>query len=101
MHLRAFLADADPLPRQRLRAQLASYPDVEVVGEEADGQRVRTAVRALTPDLLFLDVPLPGLDGFGLLSALEEDGCRPAPIFVTASERYALRAFEFHAVDYL
>ncbi len=100
MKIRALIVDDEPLARARLRALLADEPDVEVVGECGDGLEAVAAVQDLTPDLLFLDVQMPTLDGFGVLEALEA-GPMPAIIFVTAYDRYALRAFEVHALDYL
>jgi two-component system LytT family response regulator len=100
MAIRALIVDDEPPGRARLRDLLAAEADVEVVGECADGTEAVTAVRDLRPDLLFLDVQMPGLDGFGVLEALGRE-CPPAVIFVTAHDRYALRAFDVHALDYL
>jgi two-component system LytT family response regulator len=100
MTIRALIVDDEPLARTRLRALLDGEADVEVVGECGDGQAALAAVAELAPDLLFLDVQMPALDGFGLLEALGP-GRLPAVVFVTAYDRYALRAFEVHALDYL
>lgn len=99
MSIRALIVDDEPLARQRLIRLLKDEPDIEVVGECADGGDAVTAIRAHKPDLVFLDVQMPVLDGFGVLEALGDD--LPAVIFVTAYDRYALRAFEYHALDYL
>jgi two-component system LytT family response regulator len=100
MPLRVLIADDEPLGRQRLRALLEAEPDIEVVGECTDGPSAVTAIRQQRPDLLFLDVHMPELDGFGVLEAMGEDR-PPGVIFVTAYDKYALRAFEVHALDYL
>ena len=98
--IRALIADDEPLARRGIRQLLASRRDVEVVGEARNGRETVNAVRRLRPDLLFLDVQMPELDGFGVLSALGPAQC-PAVIFVTAYDDFAVRAFEAHALDYL
>jgi two-component system LytT family response regulator len=100
MTLRSLIVDDEPLARRRLRALLRAEPRVEIVGEAEDGAAAVEAIRRLGPDLVWLDVQMPGLDGFAVL---EEIGTAAAPaiIFVTAHDTYALRAFEAHAVDYL
>jgi two-component system LytT family response regulator len=92
--------DDEPLARQRLRRLLQDEPDVEIVGECADGGEAVAAIRADKPDLVFLDVQMPVLDGFGVLEAIGLEYL-PAIVFVTAYDRYALRAFEYNALDYL
>jgi two-component system, LytTR family, response regulator len=100
MKLRVLIADDEPLNRERLREFLRAEPSTEVVAECLDGMEAVNAIHQKSPDLVFLDVKMPELDGFGVLEAL--NGARlPAIIFVTAHDRYALRAFEAHAVDYL
>jgi two-component system LytT family response regulator len=99
--LRALLVDDEPLVRRGIRAFLADEPGVVVAGECRDGLEAVDAIRALRPDLVFLDVQMPELDGLGVLDALETDERPPAIVFVTAYDAYALRAFEEHAVDYL
>jgi two-component system, LytTR family, response regulator len=98
--IRAVIVDDEPLARRRVRELLAEEADVEIVGEAQDGPTAVSLVRELRPDLLFLDIQMPALDGFGVL---EQIGPRsvPALIFVTAYDRFALRAFEAHALDYL
>jgi two-component system LytT family response regulator len=98
--IRTLIVDDEPLARQRLRTLLDAEADIELVGECADGPQAVAALEEQRPDLLFLDVQMPGLDGFGVLEAV---GGKPLPaiIFVTAYDRYALRAFEVHALDYL
>jgi two-component system, LytTR family, response regulator len=98
--VRAVIADDEPLARERVRVFLAAFPEIEVVRECGDGVEASAAIRELRPDLVFLDVQMPGLDGFAVLDAVEEDAA-PAVIFVTAHDRYALRAFDVHAADYL
>jgi two-component system LytT family response regulator len=96
--LRAVIVDDEPLARSLLREYLAEHPDVEVVAECANGIEAVKAVAELTPDLLFLDIQMPRLDGFEVLELLGRD--QPV-VFITAYDQYALRAFEVHAVDYL
>jgi two-component system, LytTR family, response regulator len=100
VNIRALIVDDEPLARQRLRRLLQDEPDVEIVGEAGDGGDAVATIRALKPDLVFLDVHMPVLDGFGVLEAIGVEAM-PAVIFVTAYDRYALRAFEYHALDYL
>ncbi|MFM8358988.1 MAG: LytR/AlgR family response regulator transcription factor, partial [Verrucomicrobiota bacterium] len=100
MKLRAILADDEPLARSRLRSLLAREPDVELVAECADGDAAVAAVRAHRPDVLFLDIQMPGRDGFGVLEALAGEPL-PQVVFVTAYDQHALRAFEARALDYL
>jgi two-component system, LytTR family, response regulator len=100
MPLRVLIVDDEPLGRQRLRALLEAEPDLEVIGECADGGSAVTALRQQRPDLIFLDVCMPELDGFGVIEALGADR-PPGIIFVTAHDKFALRAFYVHALDYL
>lgn len=97
--LRTLLVDDEAPARQLLREYLAAHPEVEVVGECANGFEAVKAVSELAPDLVFLDVRMPKLDGFDVVELLG-DG-RPAVVFVTAYDEYAVAAFEVHAVDYL
>lgn len=98
--IRALIVDDEPVARRGLATLLADDPDVEVVGRCANGVDAVEAIRAERPDLVFLDVQMPDLDGFGVLEALEADEL-PAIVFVTAYDEYAIRAFEVNAVDYL
>jgi len=100
MTIRTCIVDDEPLARERIRTLLSGEPDIEVVGESGDGPAAVATIRAARPDLLFLDVQMPGSDGFGVLQALEAEIPR-AVIFVTAYDQYALQAFEVHALDYL
>ena len=100
MPLSVLIVDDEEIARRRIARLLSEEPDVEIVGECADGQKAVETIRDSAPDVLFLDVQMPGLDGFGVLRQLE--GARlPVTIFVTAYEQYALRAFEVFALDYL
>jgi two-component system, LytTR family, response regulator len=98
--IRALLVEDEPLALRRLRRLLRDEADVKVVGTCGDVPAARTAVETLAPDLVLLDVQLPGSDGLALLEDLPVDQ-RPAVIFVTAFERYAVPAFAHEAVDYL
>jgi len=92
--------DDEPAARAAIRELLADDPEIQVVGECADGRTALEAIRSGAPDLLFLDVQMPEMDGFTLLSRLAAAEL-PVVIFVTAYDHYALRAFEVHAQDYL
>ena len=98
--IRALIADDEPLARRGIRQLLAARRDVEVVGEARNGRETIGAVQRFRPDLLFLDVQMPEIDGFGVLKALDRAQL-PAVIFVTAYDDFAVRAFEAHALDYL
>jgi len=98
--LRAFIVDDEPAARDRLRDLLGKHRDVDVAGESEDVPGALDAIRDNPPDVVFLDVQMPGADGFQLIDAV---GARamPAVVFVTAHEEHALRAFDVDAVDYL
>jgi two-component system LytT family response regulator len=100
MKIRALIADDEPLAREWVRGAVTEDPDLEVIGEAGDGFEAAEAIRRLKPDLVFLDVQMPGLDGFGVIEALSPEEI-PAVVFVTAFDQYAVRAFEAQAVDYL
>ena len=103
MILQTVLADDEPLARQKLRQMLAAIPDVAVAGEGASAADVLDVVRETAPQLLFLDICMPGVDGFALIDQLNAlTGITPPRvIFTTAYDTYALRAFDMNAVDYL
>lgn len=103
MMIHAVLADDEVLARQKLRQLLREIPEIEVVGEGATAAETIDLVRATKPDLLYLDVRMPDMDGFDIVGELSAAGAPEMPciIFTTAYDRYALRAFEIHAVDYL
>jgi len=98
--IRTLIVDDQLLAREMLRRMLKDEADIEVVGMPASGPEAVEAVHSLAPDLVFLDVRMPELDGFGVLAQIEPDRM-PAIIFVTANDDFALRAFDVHAVDYL
>lgn len=98
--VRTLLVDDEPLVRRGLCEYLAACDGVEVVGEAGDGIAAVQQIEELRPDLVFLDVQMPGLDGFEVLAQIEPER-RPVVVFVTAFDQYALRAFEAHAIDYL
>lgn len=99
MTVRALIVDDEPLARERLRSLLAERGDVTVMGECADGASAVAAVRAMRPDLLFLDIQMPAMDGFEVVAALGD--FLPVVVFVTAFDRYAVQAFDTSAIDYL
>ena len=100
MKLRALIVDDEPLAREWVRSAIAEDRELEVIGECGNGFEAAEAIRRLKPELVFLDVQMPGLDGFGVLEALSPDEI-PAIVFITAFDQYAVRAFEAQAVDYL
>jgi two-component system, LytTR family, response regulator len=97
---RVLIVDDEPLARERLRTLLQEEPGFEIVGEAGDGTTGAESILALQPDLVFLDVQMPGADGFDVIDAVGPDKM-PFVVFVTAYDRYALRAFDVHALDYL
>lgn len=98
MKMRALIVDDEELARAIVREHLAVHSDIEILGEAANGFEAVKLAAELKPDLVFLDVQMPKLDGFEVLALLEG---RPAVVFVTAFDQHALRAFDAHAVDYL
>jgi two-component system LytT family response regulator len=98
--INALVVDDEPLARKRMRALLRDYEDVAVVGEASDGEEALRAVEELRPGVVFLDVQMPELDGFGVVGRIDET-LRPLIVFVTAYEQYALDAFRASAVQYL
>ena len=98
--MRALIVDDEPLARQGVALRLRRFKDIEIVGQCGDGPSAVTSILELSPDIVFLDVQMPGMDGFEVLRALPSDGL-PGVIFLTAYEQHALRAFEVHALDYL
>ena len=100
MTIRAVIVDDESPARDLLQELLEAHDDVQVVGECANGIEAVSATRELSPDLLFLDIQMPQVDGFEVLELLSPD-IRPAVIFTTAHDEFALKAFDVHAVDYL
>ncbi|MDP3071525.1 MAG: LytTR family DNA-binding domain-containing protein [Opitutaceae bacterium] len=98
--IRTVIVDDEPVARRGVRLLLARDPAFEVVGEAASGGEAAALIARLRPDLAFLDVQMPGADGFAALAGLAP-AATPAVVFVTAYDEHALRAFEVHAVDYL
>jgi two-component system, LytTR family, response regulator len=98
--IRTIIAEDEPLAQERLLAWLRQEPGLEVVGQPANGREAVEMVKREKPDLLFLDVQMPELDGFGVLAALGEE-VKPVVVFVTAYDQFAVQAFTVHAVDYL
>jgi two-component system LytT family response regulator len=100
MRIRVLVVDDEPVARERLVGLLQLQSDIELVGQCSNGLETVTAIETLSPDLVFLDVQMPEMDGFEVVRALEADRV-PAVVFVTAYDEYAVRAFEVHALDYL
>jgi two-component system LytT family response regulator len=98
--IRTLIVDDEPLAREGIRLHLRDDPDVSIVGEAADGNRAVALMAELRPDLVFLDVQMPVMDGFAALDAVAPRWL-PVVVFVTAYDRYAIKAFEVHALDYL
>ena len=98
--IRTLIVDDEPLARRGLELRLSAQPDIEIVGQCGDGETAMKAVSEHAPDLMFLDVQMPGLDGFGTLRAIPAPQM-PIVVFVTAFDHYAIKAFEASAVDYL
>lgn len=100
MTIRTLIVDDEPLARSKIRHFLDSEGDFEIVGECGTGTEAISAITDEGPDLVFLDIQMPGLDGFSVIESIGA-GRMPTTIFVTAYDQYAVRAFDFHAVDYL
>jgi len=100
MAIRTLIVDDETLARDRLRQLLQTEPEIQIVGECGDGRQAVEAIRRESPDLVFLDIQMPELDGFEVLEAIENE-TMPVIVFVTAYDQFALKAFDFHAVDYL
>ncbi|MFO1511803.1 MAG: response regulator [Verrucomicrobiota bacterium] len=100
MKIRTLIIDDEMLARHRLRQLLEGEPLIELIGECADGRTAVAAIQKSNPDLIFLDIQMPELDGLGVMQAIPAD-CTPVVVFVTAYDQFAVRAFETHAVDYL
>ncbi|MEK6335932.1 MAG: LytTR family DNA-binding domain-containing protein [Acidobacteriota bacterium] len=98
--IRTVIVDDEPLARRGIRAQLKNEKDIEIISECRNGHEAVKAIESQAPDLVFLDVQMPELNGFQVVEGIGVERM-PAVIFVTAYDRYALRAFEVHALDYL
>lgn len=101
MRRSAVIVDDEPQALQKLHRLLGEHEDqIQIVGEAADGLAAVEAIERFSPDVVFLDIEMPGLNGFGVLDSIPQDQW-PTVVFTTAFEHYAIRAFEVHAVDYL
>ena len=98
--MRVLIVDDEALAREGIRARLEQVGGVEIIGECADGDRAAEQIRQLKPDVVFLDIQMPGKNGLEVVGALPPE-LRPYFVFVTAYDRHAIRAFELHALDYL
>ena len=98
--IRTLIIDDEPLARERIQTLLKAEPDIEVIGQCANGAEAVKEIPTKKPDLLFLDIQMPGMNGFDVLRALSSETL-PLVIFVTAFDQHALKAFEVHALDYL
>jgi two-component system LytT family response regulator len=98
--IRTLIVDDEPLARSMLRSFLAEDAEIEVIGECGDGYTAIEMIESAAPDLVFLDIQMPDLDGFGVLRALAPEAV-PIIAFVTAYDQFALKAFDVHAIDYL
>jgi two-component system LytT family response regulator len=98
--IRTLIVDDEPLARERVRSMAVDEPDLEVIGEARDGVEAVDAILSQAPDLVFLDVQMPKLDGFEVITSVGADRMPPV-VFVTAFDQHALRAFEVQALDYL
>jgi two-component system LytT family response regulator len=100
LEIRALIVDDEPLARDRIREMLKDHSEIEVIGEARNGREAIDSIEKHDPDLVFLDVQMPDLDGFDVLQNLDAERL-PLIIFVTAYDQHAIRAFNVHAVDYL
>ena len=98
--LKAIVVDDELLARRLMLSYLEEIPEIEILAECTNGREAVTAVLELEPDLMFLDISMPGLNGFEVINKIQPE-LLPMVIFCTAFERYALDAFEVHAVDYI
>lgn len=98
--IKTLIVDDEPLARQNLHVLLKDDPEIEIIGECGSGHEALRVIQAQQPDLLFLDIQMPEMDGFDVLKSIDHQHL-PAIIFVTAFDQYALKAFEVHALDYL
>lgn len=101
MSIKTLVVDDEQLARDELCFLLQSYPDIQVVGQAANGLEAMSLVETLHPQVMFLDIQMPGLDGFQVVRQLMTRSQMPRIVFVTAFDQYAIRAFEINAIDYL
>src|SRR5579862_695943 len=100
MHFTTLIVDDEPLAREGIRALLSRDPEVSTIREARDGREAVAAIRERNPDLVFLDVQMPEMDGFAVVRAIGAENM-PAVVFITAHDQYAIQAFEINALDYL
>lgn len=98
--MRVIIVDDEPLARDRLRAMLAKESEIQIIAECGDGREAVAAIKREVPDVVFLDIQMPEMDGFGVIAQLKGHAV-PKIVFVTAFDEFAVKAFEVHAVDYL
>ncbi|MBC8097224.1 MAG: response regulator, partial [Akkermansiaceae bacterium] len=98
--IRTLIVDDQVIEREVMRRYLQAEPDIEIIGTSVNGREALEAIHRLQPDLVFLDVQMPELDGFGVVSRLDPAD-RPVVVFVTANEEFAHKAFDVQALDYL
>ena len=98
--IRTVIVDDEPLAREGVRLHLEAEQDIEIVGEAGSGEEAVTMIETLRPELIFLDVQMPGLDGFGVLETIGA-AHMPVTVFTTAYDQFAVRAFDAHAIDYV
>lgn len=100
MIIRTLIIDDEPRARQGIRARLQDFPDIRIIGECSSGLEAVEIIKTTTPDLIFLDIQMPEMNGFEMLQKIPSH-VMPIVIFVTAYDQYAVKAFEYHALDYL
>jgi two-component system, LytTR family, response regulator len=100
MTIRTLIVDDEPLARRGLELRLKEAPDIQIVGQCANGREALAAIAGLAPDLMFLDIQMPGLSGIEVVKQVPQESM-PMVVFVTAFDRFAIDAFESHALDYL
>src|SRR5512144_2309269 len=98
--IRVMIVDDEPIACRRVQRLLKTEPNIEIIKTASNGRDAVEGIQKLNPDLVFLDIQMPGMDGFEVLRSLEPQHM-PQIVFVTAYDRYAIRAFEVHALDYL
>ena len=98
--IRTIIVDDETLARRGLTLRLEKYQDIEIIAECRNGREALSTIEELSPDLIFLDIQMPGINGFEVVRKLQSD-TMPLVVFVTAFDQYAVEAFDIHAVDYI